>query len=131
MPTLPHDSGCQPAFFQPEVTTFGAVGELVISMQDALVLFDDQGFNFQTSSNPDATAVVSATISCGEGEATISLGVDQTAGTSVDTFTFGLGFLPDGARDDSGASYGAQGEPPAGTYSLSLAASLYVGLPMP
>lgn len=125
VPTLPLPSGstdCQPAFFQDGVSTFGAVGELLIATGDTLVTFNDLGFATQGSD-------VSASISCYNdvGQATISFDVNQSAGTSVDTFTFGLGFLPDGARDDSGANYGAQQEPPAGTYSLSLAANLQVG----
>lgn len=123
VPTLPYGStDCQPAFFQDGVSTFGAVGELLIATGDTLVTFNDLGFATQGSD-------VSASISCnnGLGQATISFDVNQSAGTSVDTFTFGLGFLPDGARDDSGANYGAQQEPPAGTYSLNLTASLEVG----
>jgi hypothetical protein len=122
VPSLPYNTTeCQPAFSTTD-TSFGAVGELLISIQSTTVTFNDLGFSATNE------AGISASVACDNvaGEATITFDVSLSE-TNVDTFTFGLGFLPDGARQDDGSDYGANNEPPAGTYSLSLTASLSTG----
>lgn len=121
IPTFPYDTNsCQPVFLQNGVDTFGAVGEIEITVDGTTVTFNDLGFSVSAGDNVAAAIVCDNT----GGSATITFTSTPPTGTTVDTYTFDVGFLPNGARDDSGQNYGADQEPPAGVYNLPLSATL-------
>ena len=120
VPTLPYGESCQPAFSTGSAS-FGAVGELLVSIGDTSITFNDLGFNATNSG--DVTAAIACDNVANSATITFTSSLTETA---VETYSFALGFLPDGARSADGSDYGADNEPPAGDYSLGLTATLAV-----
>lgn len=124
VPVIGNGTSCTPAFAAQTQTDIGVTANFSLS------LVDDGGsevaaYSVSDGATSDSGAVV-AQLSCpssaGVGDGTITISLSPTVTTEY-TLSFDIGFEIDGATDGALAEVGADGEPAADTYEMTLGLS--------
>lgn len=126
VPVIASTSGCTPAFLAGSQTN----GSLGVSANFSMSVTDDSStevasYAVQDGGITDSTASAT-TLACpssagtGDGVFTVTLSPNVT---TEYTLRFDIGFETDGARDNALAQVGADGEPAADTYEMTLGLS--------